>query len=251
MYKGIDISQWQGSDFRISDHSPDFVIVRGGYWETVDPLANNYIAQAEALGIPWGIYWYSYSLSAKDAAIEAGACLKFLDGRKPPLGVWIDMEDADNYKRDHGFPGNDTITIICREFCAAMRDRGLYSGIYASRSWFDSKIMDTSLPRWIAAWGYNDGVNYPDLSGECVMHQYRGSPLDLDIIFDMSVFGRPTESDTLPTTIDIDAMAREVIDGKWSNGLERKDKLGAWFYKIVQTRVNQIYNKERGTNGTL
>lgn len=252
MIKGIDISYWQGADFKIADHSPDFVIIRGGFYETVDSCAENYIAQAESLCIPWGIYWYSYSLSVKEAAIEAGACLKFLDGRKPPLGVWIDMEDGDSYKRKHGFPSNDTITLICREFCRAMSDRGLFTGIYASRSWFGTKITDTTLPRWAAAWGWNDGINYPDLSGECIMHQYRGSPLDLDLIYDLSAFGlaeNPAKPET--RTIDVDEIAQQVLDGKWANGVERKNKLGAWFYSVVQKRVNEICNERTGRNGTL
>ena len=44
------------------------------------------------------------------------------------------------------------------------------------------------------------------------------------------------------TTVDpfITAKAREVIAGKWGNGEERKQKLGAWFYDLVQGEVNRI-----------
>ena len=115
MLKGIDISEHQGKNFKIADHSPEFVIIRGGFSETVDKCAYEFVAQAEKLGIPWGIYWYSYALTIKDATAEAGACIKFLNGKVPPLGVWFDMEDADNYKMHHGFPSADTITLMCRE----------------------------------------------------------------------------------------------------------------------------------------
>ena len=33
---------------------------------------------------------------------------------------------------------------------------------------------------------------------------------------------------------------REVLDGKWGNGEERKQKLGAWFYDLVQGEVNRM-----------
>ena len=36
MLKGIDISEHQGKYFKIADHSPEFVIIRGGFSETVD-----------------------------------------------------------------------------------------------------------------------------------------------------------------------------------------------------------------------
>lgn len=39
--------------------------------------------------------------------------------------------------------------------------------------------------------------------------------------------------------VDIDALAREVINGKYGNGAERKKKLGS-LYKQVQKRVNEI-----------
>lgn len=256
MLKGIDISEHQGKNFNIAEHSPDFVIIRGGFAETVDRCAYEFVAQAEKLGIPWGVYWYSYALTIKGATAEAGACIKFLNGKVPPLGVWFDMEDADNFKRNHGFPSPDTITLMCREFCSCMKARGLYSGVYASQSWFGTKILDNKLPRWIASWGWNDGVHYPDLKGHCVMHQYRGAPLDLDFLYDLNAFKleKPNaKPNTEPekTAIDIDKVAREVLDGKWSNGLERKEKLGAWFYSIVQNRVNEICRKEYGNNAPI
>lgn len=41
-------------------------------------------------------------------------------------------------------------------------------------------------------------------------------------------------------TVSIPAMAQEVLDGKWGNGEERKQKLGTWFYDLVQGEVNRI-----------
>ena len=41
---------------------------------------------------------------------------------------------------------------------------------------------------------------------------------------------------------DIDAVAKEVIDGKWGTGEERKAKLkdAGYDYKEVQRRVNEM-----------
>ena len=35
-------------------------------------------------------------------------------------------------------------------------------------------------------------------------------------------------------------MAQEMLDGKWGNGEERKQKLGTGFYDLVQGEVNRI-----------
>ena len=40
--KGIDISQWQG-DIDLAPYRHVFVIVRGGLWTSVDPLAQRNI----------------------------------------------------------------------------------------------------------------------------------------------------------------------------------------------------------------
>lgn len=245
---GIDVSEHQG-DFDFTPYKDGFVIIRGGYGiRNADKWAERNIAKCDALGIPWGIYWYSYALNVQTAKLEAERCLRFLNGRKPRLGVWFDMEDADGYKQTNGFPSNETITAMCKAFCAAMEDAGNKTGVYANLDWFENRIGDTGYDKWIAAWGWNDGENYPDLSGKCVMQQYRGSPLDLDILyvplsyFDDGAAGgaepHPGEKDG--ECVSVSAMAQEVLDGKWGNGEERKQKLGAWFYDLVQGEVNRI-----------
>ena len=101
---GIDVSEHQG-DFDFTPYKDGFVIIRGGYGiRNADKWAERNIAKCDALGIPWGIYWYSYALNVQTAKLEAERCLRFLNGRKPRLGVWFDMEDADGYKADERLP---------------------------------------------------------------------------------------------------------------------------------------------------
>lgn len=247
---GIDVSEHQG-DFDFTPYKDGFVIIRGGYGiRNTDKWAERNIAKCDALGIPWGIYWYSYALNGPTAKLEAERCLRFLNGRKPRLGVWFDMEDADGYKAYNGFPSNETITAMCKAFCAAMEDAGNKTGVYANLDWFENRIGDTGYDKWIAAWGWNDGEHYPDLTGKCVMQQYRGSPLDLDVMYVPIGYFDDTPSVSPPASqlpqggsrkcVNIAAMAQEVLDGKWGNGEERKQKLGAWFYDLVQGEVNRI-----------
>ena len=239
---GIDVSEHQG-DFNFTLYKDGFVIIRGGYGiRNADKWAERNIAKCDALGILWGIYWYSYALNVQTAKLEAERCLRFLNGRKPRLGVWFDMEDADGYKQTNGFPSNETITAMCKAFCAAMEDAGNKTGVYANLDWFENRIGDTGYDKWIAAWGWNDGEHYPDLTGKCVFHQYRGEPLDLDIMHvPLSYFdGDYTPPEQTDIIVNATEMAQEVLDGKWGNGEERKRRLGAWFYDLVQGEVNRI-----------
>lgn len=247
---GIDVSQWQG-DFDFTPYKNGFVIIRGGYAQTVDPWAERNIAKCNALGIPWGVYWYSYALSTEQGKREAERCLAFLNGRLPRLGVWIDMEDADHFKAQSGFPSNKTITDICRVFCETVQDAGNHTGIYASESWFGTKIQETGFDKWIASWGWNDGVHYPDLSGQCVMQQYRGSPLDLDVLYvPLNYFdGAEGPAQAQPEDVMVNAteMARQVIAGQWGNGDERRRRLteAGHDYDAVQARVNELLAEDK------
>lgn len=44
---------------------------------------------------------------------------------------------------------------------------------------------------------------------------------------------------------EIDKMARDVLNGKYGNGQERKEKLGD-LYDVVQARANEIYKSQKG-----
>ncbi len=53
------------------------------------------------------------------------------------------------------------------------------------------------------------------------------------------------EEDPKPTLLPLDEIAKQVINGKWGNGAERKQKLTAagYDYKTVQNRVNELCRK--------
>ena len=54
----------------------DFVIIRAGFGAgTLDPQFERNITECNRLGIPCGVYWFSYALSPQAAAEEARRCL--------------------------------------------------------------------------------------------------------------------------------------------------------------------------------
>jgi hypothetical protein len=57
--------------------------------------------------------------------------------------------------------------------------------------------------------------------------------------------GGQTVSTVTPAKKSIDEIAKEVINGKWGNGTERKQKLTAagYNYKEVQDKVNVLVKK--------
>lgn len=166
---GIDISKHQG-DINLSalKDKVGFIIIRAGYSTTVDPKFERNYNLCKELGIPCGAYWYSYALSTESAKKEAQALLNVLKGKQFEYPVYLDMEDADGWKKKHGY-NFDNSKAISEAFCSIVEGAGYYTGIYASKSWFDTYLKGLDrYNKWIAHWS---NVSYEDKSG-VGMHQY-------------------------------------------------------------------------------
>ena len=104
MIRGVDVSRHQGDiDWNIVKSSGiKFAIIRAGLGSNQvnqdDEKAEINITECERLGIPYGLYIYSYALNDADGVSEAKHAIRIALGHKPSLGIYIDMEDADGYK---------------------------------------------------------------------------------------------------------------------------------------------------------
>lgn len=169
-YRIIDVSDNNGQlDWDIIKSSIDGVIIRIGFGSDIesqdDSQAIRNMRECERLGIPYGVYIYSYCLNIEEARSEAAHALRMIKGFNPVLGVWFDMEDADGYKRNHGLvpeQNGELLTDFCIEFMNIIKDAGYITGIYASYSYFANILNDDRLTsfdgfnRWLAHWGINE-----------------------------------------------------------------------------------------------
>lgn len=187
--KGVDVSifnypvDWQ----LLKDNGIQFAICRTGYGKSgIDESFLRNVDGAHKAGMKCGAYHYSYALNPADAIIEADFCKRIIHeaGVLLELPVFFDMEDADNYKRAHGFNfSKRNVTDICRASLDSIKP--LDCGIYASYDWLDRLIDWRSLgcAVWNAQWG-----RYDDFKG--YMWQYTdslfigGKQFDGNIIYD-------------------------------------------------------------------
>ena len=162
--RGIDISNGQGNiNFDLLKPEVDFVIIRcgwgGDYTKQDDSKFNEYRQACIDRGIPYGVYLYSYALNTDSAKSEAAHTIRLLDGIKPPLGVWYDMEDADHYKQKHGinvYNARQLLTSFCQIYCDALIEAGYDCGIYANYDYWKNVLIKEALeqyPIWLAIWG--------------------------------------------------------------------------------------------------
>lgn len=251
---GIDISKHNGN-INLEPYKGQFVIIRVGYGHFhLDEKFERNVNECKRLGIPFGVYHYSYALNEAEAEAEARGVLNAIAKYKNDIkvGVWFDMEDADGYKKKHGFKfSNGTIAPICYKFCKIIEDAGYYSGIYTSSSWLDYvKGLNDRFDKWVANWGKNDGTQHTNTSQCGTIQQYTSKPLDKNIMYaDISRYSRGNTTSVKPQPKPIDQIADEVIAGQWGNGADRKKRLtdAGYNYDAVQKAVNQKVNAKKQT----
>lgn len=279
---GIDISAHQGNiNLAALKDEIDFVIIRVGFGVsgTLDTKFKRNVNLCKTLGIPFGFYWYSYALNEAGAEAEANAFLRAIEPYKNDYsyGCWFDMEDADGYKRKNGMPSNQMLRNICARFCSIVEEAGYYVGIYASQGWFKNQLNGKELNRydkWIAQWPTSGGKqkgltidpnsksdrNLWQFTSDAYIDGYNGR-LDANYAYrDYPAIIKSMqkekiaiiESEVKVELKSIDEIAQEVIDNRWGNGLERKEKLAAagYNYTEIQNKVNEILSlkKEKDNN---
>ena len=155
-YYGIDVSTHQGSvDWQaVKNAGVQFAIIRCGYGSEYDGVGTydqddsrwyENVQACESLGIPYGVYLYSYAKDTSMASSEADHALRLLSGHTPTLPVYLDIEDTSL----SGVSGN-TFVDIAYTWCNKISSAGYLPGIYAYSSLFKEKLTDSCFHdgRW-------------------------------------------------------------------------------------------------------
>ena len=155
-YWGIDVSHHQGEVNweAIKAAGIDFAVIRCGYGDDLvsqdDRQWHRNVSECERLGIPYGVYLYSYATDASMAASEAAHTLRLLEGHNPDLPVFYDMEE--NRQLVLGVAG---LAELARTYCDTLVAAGYDVGVYASLNWWQYYLTDPVFEnwyRWIAEW---------------------------------------------------------------------------------------------------
>jgi hypothetical protein len=146
--KGIDISSWQAG-LDIDKLGIDFAILKiseGQSW--VDPQFDTFYTQAT---VPVGAYVYSHATTIQAAEQEAQKALSLLRGRPCPLGVYMDVEAAEQLMLS-----DNQLTDVVRAFCNIIKSGGYIAGVYGSEGNLWAKVRPSALDGdtliWVAKW---------------------------------------------------------------------------------------------------
>ena len=196
--RGIDVSNFQGTiDWsQVKAAGIEFAILKvGPVYGNPDSTFERNATECERLGIPYGVYYYSYARSVADANKEADRTLSWLGGHHPSLPIYYDLEDS--YILEDSNFSKDKLAQIAQTFCNRMEAVGFKAGIYANLNWFNNYLNSPSLngyDHWVAQynwrcdysgsysfWQYSSRGNVPGVNGSCDMNYcFNGSYLNVD-----------------------------------------------------------------------
>ena len=259
--RGIDISNWQAG-LSPSALPIDFCIMKAtegiGY---TDPCCDDWVEECENNSILWGFYHFARENEPEDEAqYFYDECRGYFGRGIPVLDYETENDDNQNW---------------CERFLHKLHElTGIWAMIYISASRcpeYDGSWIPNTCGLWIAGYPYpatdwtDDDMPYPigswdfaamwQFTSSLDLPGYRGS-LDGDIAYmDCEGWMKYAGSSSNPQPHhpapekSTDELAQEVIAGKWGNGDERKELLGAR-YDDVQARVNRYYEiAEQVVNG--
>lgn len=155
--KGVDVSFWQGQiDWeKAKADGVEFAIIQLGWHANESNHVDNWfeynVSECERLGIPYGVYLYSYITTTTGAANAASFVLNQLKGHTLSYPVYLDLEDESTLQADHG--------AIAQTFLNRITSAGYRGGVYANLNWWNnyltSPVFDNAAwSKWVAQYNY-------------------------------------------------------------------------------------------------
>ena len=176
---GVDIGDHNGDiDMEaVKAAGYDFVMIKLGYGSDFtnqdDHQFEVNVRKAESLGMPWGAWLYSYALNGEQAQSELEHMLRMLKGKHPTMPIALDVEDSDDYRKNHGGWNYQNVTNCTRIVLDGLKAAGYYPMLYTGFEEIENYIADDiwqNVDLWFAHWASSCGYHGDNL---CIW-QYGG-----------------------------------------------------------------------------
>ena len=161
---GIDVSKWQGDiDFsKLKSAGVEFVIIRIGSStgingeNFIDSKFIQNIKNANSVGIPVGVYFYSYANSVDRANSDAKWIIENIKDYKVELPIAFDWENWGSFNTyELSFFG---LTNMAKRFMDTVKASGYDAMLYSSKTYLENIWMSVDYPVWLAH--YTKNTNY-------------------------------------------------------------------------------------------
>lgn len=263
-YQGIDVSHYNKPiNWELVKNQIDFAILKLGnigdgnkFW--LDETFELNYSECKKLGIPIGLYVYSYTNEITNIDDCAREVVNYLNNKDLDLPIYIDMEDKEIKPE-----GRNKLTQLVIEFNTIVEQAGHWAGVYANLDWWKNYLnKDELIPRYTSWIAHTDNTNNQNkYEGQYDMFQYsweghiegcdgNNGDVDMNIMYrDLINEIAGTKPQPIPEPIptpqkDINEIVEEVIAGWWGDKKStptRKQRLeeAGYNYDEVQARVNE------------
>ena len=260
----IDVSTYQKEiDWdKMKAQGVQGAILRIGYtgWGSLKSEIDAYFEKnyqgASNASLPIGVYFYSVAITEQEAIDEARFTLELLKNRKLAYPVFFDTEESNRKPVSQASVGKEQLTKTIKAFCDYVLNNSNYKvGVYASKSWFNSKLNYTDIGKyfiWVAQyntectfdqrydiWQYSSIIKLNGVSGH-------DSMVDANFLYVDFQSTENNESEKEET------MLLKCIKASTSKGYPYRDKAGGTilgYYKVGDTiKVTNAYSFKKVAN---
>lgn len=224
----IDVSGWQGDiDWaKAKADGVEGVIIRLGYGEgnNADKKAQRNISECKRLGIPFGIYWYSYADTpalAKEEGTDVVAKLKQF-GVNPSDLAYPVYYDLEKWTWEGHQPPTDpnVYNNIVNNWYSALQSAGYKNlGVYSYTSYLQGPLKHADIyakTTWVAQYGARMGFDSFPTNSRGWQYTSTGKVDGISGNVDMNAFGNKEyvnggSSNALQAAIDVRKMTAVTI----------------------------------------
>lgn len=276
MLRGVDLSHWQ-STFNVFNNV-DFAIIKAtegvGY---VDPACDTLYQRCKNAGKLLGVYHFARPDLGNTAEAEAEWFVKNIKGYLNEAIIVLDWESGNLGNVGWAKAWLDKVKELT----------GIKPLLYASRSPINSynwsSVANADYGLWVADYGANTGAegNKPNVkwwkfyfiwqytskghvqgfTGNVDLNNCYGDAVAWRKYANATIYSPVEEKPSEPVKKSNEELANEVLEGKWGNGEERKQKLtdAGYDYQAIQDIVNnklginkaeEYYTIKKGDNLT-
>ncbi len=158
---GIDVSKWQGDiDYNlVKESGVEFVFIKIGGQDGIggeyylDPKFERNIKGFQEVGIPVGLYFYSYANSIENAKADALWVIDHIKDYKIDLPIAFDWENWSKFNSFH--VSFNTLTKMAGEFINTLKKHGYDGMIYSSKNYLESIWLSNNYKTWLAHYTKN------------------------------------------------------------------------------------------------
>lgn len=262
MIKGIDVSVWQGIiDWdKVKASGVEFALIRAGYGEkNIDRQFARNISECNRVGIPCGVYWFSYAANEQDAVMEAVYCIEAIKPYKIEYPVCFDFEyESAKYATGKGASVTKAfVTALAKAFCREVEKAGYIACVYTNQDYSINMLDMGSISAYSLwyAW-YNENRDRDDIDIWQYSNKGRidGISGDVDLNYCFKDFVKETKMNKIDMTVSAsghpldntpDGYARSAVEKAVGSGILAGDEHGDLMLHSHITRQDMLVILDR------